>query len=73
VQGVEDDHALLHRDVELVEAAVLTGTAAEDPESRPRSSSGIVGIGLVSTRMVPSGPFATTLLRRPHVESSSSG
>ena len=65
VQGVEDDHPLLDRDVELVEVALLAGAAAEDPEvcvrhpilrrqwsllpSRARSSAGISGSGVVST------------------------
>ena len=34
VEGIEDDHPLLDRDVELVEMRVLAGLAAEDPQVR---------------------------------------
>ena len=78
VQGVEDDHPLLDRHVELVEATLLAGAAAEDsqvgvghpflrrqwslPPRRPRSSSDIAGSGVVATLIVPSAERATTLL-----------
>ena len=32
VEGVEDDHPLLDRDVEVVEVTLLAGAAAEDPK-----------------------------------------
>ena len=72
VEGVEDDHPLLDRHVELVEVPLLAGAAAEDlagvrPASDPpvsgrccragsRSSSGIVGQRRRVTVIEPSAP-----------------
>ena len=65
VEGVEDDHPLLDRHVELVEAPLLAGAAAEDLQvcvrhpilrqwallpSRLRSSSDIAGSGVAGDR-----------------------
>ncbi len=86
VEGVEDDHPLLDRHVELVEAAGLAGLAAEDPQvcvghrsssrlsgrrrASSRSSPAIVGSGVVATAIEPSGPRATTLLTAAPCRSS---
>ena len=78
VQGVEHDHPLLGRDVELVEVAGGARRAAEDPEvrlrhrslrrqcapsRRPASSRDIFGSLAVLTAMPPSRARDTMLLR----------
>ena len=88
VERVEDDHPLLDRDVELVEAPLLAGAAAEDLQvcvrhpilrqwallpSRLRSWSDIAGRGVLVTVIEPSGPRPTTTLTWPQAPSSVAG
>jgi hypothetical protein len=86
VEGIEDDHPLLDRHVEIVESSLFVGASAEDSQvgvghsflrrqwsplwSRALSSSVNAGSGEVATVMEPSGARATTLFTVPHRVSS---